>query len=133
MTVNNFHGCQVTINYQLSQISQAEVHCFHKIARFLRGIWDKYRLVIFQNSPKYHEPPRYLSRIPLETVLFPIEICYKLLLDLNPVQPRCIRKFTTSFGSLDWPATWKSSCRWTEQSGISVGRLLMECSTPQNA
>ena len=25
-----------------------------------RGIWDKYRLVIFQISPKYQEPPRRL-------------------------------------------------------------------------
>jgi len=54
-------------------------------AGFLRSIWAKYRLVIFQTPQislaaaaardilvilEYHS--RYLSQIPLETVLFPI-------------------------------------------------------------
>ena len=36
------------------------------------------------------------------------KICYKLLLDLNPVQLHCIQKFMPSIGLLDWPATGKS-------------------------
>lgn len=36
------------------------------------------------------------------------KVSYTLLLSLHEVQPHCVLKFASSFGVLDWPATWKS-------------------------
>ena len=36
------------------------------------------------------------------------KVSYQLLLSLHEVQPHCVLKFASSFGLLDWPATWKA-------------------------
>jgi len=45
---------------------------------------------------------------PSKIVSATCKSCYQLLLSLNASQPHCVLKFATSFGVLDWPATWKS-------------------------
>ena len=45
---------------------------------------------------------------PLPVSSITCNICYKLLLSLNPAQPHCVQKFAPSFGVLDWPTTWRS-------------------------
>ena len=34
--------------------------------------------------------------------------CYQLLLSLNPAQPHCVVKFSSSYRDLDWDSTWKT-------------------------
>ena len=34
--------------------------------------------------------------------------CYQLLLSLNPAQPHCVVKFSSSYRDLDWVSTWKT-------------------------
>ena len=45
---------------------------------------------------------------PISVDSITCELCYELLLSLNPCRPHCVSKFSMAFPNLDWPSTWQS-------------------------